>query len=187
MAIRRETDLFWWILGGVLLAAGATAAIVSTMPSTARTAAPPEVAVLQAPTPPPVAPAREEPPPAAPVVATADPAPLPEPPQIWQCESNGQKVFSDSRCGTDAAPIQLNDMNRMDATPASARQADVRQAYDYGYAPDYPPDHPPDHPPDYPPNYADPIYTGPLVINPRLARARYYRPHPQGHGAPHHH
>jgi len=38
--------------------------------------------------------------------------------QVWQCIRDGQRVFSDTRCGEGATIRQLNDTNRMDTAPA---------------------------------------------------------------------
>jgi len=39
--------------------------------------------------------------------------------QVWQCIRDGQRIFSDARCGDGATIRQLNDVNRMDAAPVS--------------------------------------------------------------------
>jgi len=39
--------------------------------------------------------------------------------QVWQCVRNGERIFSDARCGDGATIRQLNDVNRMDAVSAS--------------------------------------------------------------------
>jgi hypothetical protein len=53
-------------------------------------------------------------------VSAADAPPL-QPGQVWQCVVNGQKVFSDKRCGAGASVRQLGDLNVMHV-PASAPQ-----------------------------------------------------------------
>jgi hypothetical protein len=40
------------------------------------------------------------------------------PGQVWQCTVDGQRTFSDKRCGAGASVRQINDVNRMDPTPA---------------------------------------------------------------------
>jgi hypothetical protein len=44
--------------------------------------------------------------------------PLP-PGQVWQCVHDGHKIFSDAPCGSGATIRQLNDVNVMDAAPAT--------------------------------------------------------------------
>jgi hypothetical protein len=51
--------------------------------------------------------------------------------EVWQCIVNGQKVFSDKRCGTGASVRQIGDINVMD-TPAA--QPAPYGAYRSGYA-----------------------------------------------------
>ena len=48
----------------------------------------------------------------------APPRPSLLPGQVWQCIRDGQRVFSDTRCGDGATIRQLNDTNRMDTAPA---------------------------------------------------------------------
>ena len=56
--------------------------------------------------------------------------------QVWQCDVNGQKVFSDKRCGTGASIRQLNAVNGMDPPlPLHAPQYPTA----YGQGPSYPP------------------------------------------------
>ena len=39
--------------------------------------------------------------------------------EVWQCIVNGQKVFSDKRCGNGASVRQIGDLNVMDTPPPS--------------------------------------------------------------------
>jgi hypothetical protein len=48
--------------------------------------------------------------------------------QVWQCIRDGQRVFSDTRCGEGATIRQLNDTNRMDTAPAWRGGGSVRRA-----------------------------------------------------------
>ena len=51
--------------------------------------------------------------------ASANGGPQLPPGEIWQCVVNGQKIFSDKRCGNGASVRQIGDVNVMDApTPA---------------------------------------------------------------------
>jgi len=139
-----DRDLLPWILGGALVTTGAIAAAIqfsSHAPAPAmamRTSAAQPAAVPSAIS---VAPA------VAPVPAEALAAPLPPPPnaaaqlplaaasaasaptlpsgEVWECTVNGQKIFSDTRCGNGASVRQLGDLNVMDVPP---------QQYPYPYA-----------------------------------------------------
>jgi hypothetical protein len=69
--------------------------------------------------------------------------------QVWQCIRNGQRVFSDTRCGEGATIRQLNDTNRMDTAPAwrGAVRSPVQgayAAYDSPYAEERGPEEPVD-------------------------------------------
>jgi hypothetical protein len=69
--------------------------------------------------------------------------------QVWQCIRDGQRVFSDTRCGEGATIRQLNDTNRMDTAPAwrggfrSPGQG-AYPAYDSPYADERGPEEPVD-------------------------------------------
>jgi hypothetical protein len=104
-----------WILGG-LLAGNA----VSAPPATPDLAVPGSAALSSAPAAPSsaAAPAR-----AAtgdsrvPQVASVSRTTLP-PGQVWQCVSDGERIFSDAPCGAHASIRQLRELNVMDAPPA---------------------------------------------------------------------
>jgi len=94
--------------------------------------------------------------------------------QVWQCIRNGQRIFSDARCGDGATIRQLNDVNRMDAVPASRAP---RHAPSPGAYAAYPAPYSDEQAPvDPDPGYATQTVT---VVDrlPRVARAR----------EPHHH
>jgi predicted outer membrane lipoprotein len=69
-----------------------------------------------------------------PVVMSSKARPQLPPGQVWECEINGQRVFSDSQCGAHATVRQLGDLNVMDHS--TAPRPDV---YGYGYGAPYPP------------------------------------------------
>jgi hypothetical protein len=94
--------------------------------------------------------------------------------QVWQCIRNGQRIFSDARCGDGATIRQLNDVNRMDAAPVSRapRYAPSPGAY-AAYAAPYPDEEAPVDP--------DPGYvTQTVTVVDRL-------PHVPRTREPHHH
>ena len=99
---------------------------------------PKNAAAVAAPTP---APARPEslepqaqstaslPEPSAPNVPETPPVPAanaesPAAAKIWQCVVNGQRVFADYKCASDATPAQLASTNRMNAAPVAPRRYD---------------------------------------------------------------
>jgi len=118
--------------------------------------------------------------PATPPVAAAKPVPLPAG-QVWECMVNGQRTFSDVRCGAESSIRQLGPINIMDASSAapSARYA----VYPTAYAPR------PSPPPqmdadDYAPDVGNDTYWGPgvIVVNQRTLRG-HHAPHSNhGHG-----
>jgi hypothetical protein len=143
-----------WILGGLLILGAGTAPATPPQPS------PPPVAA-QAPT------------------AAALPAD-----QVWQCEVNGQKVFSDTRCGAGASIRQLNAVNGMDAPlPLHA----PRYAAGYGAGPGYArtPSYAPSqsYDPDSSQDAENPneVYAANqyVVIDGRRRREHHAPPHPQ--------
>jgi hypothetical protein len=96
--------------------------------------------------------------------------------QVWQCTVNGQKTFSDKRCGAGASVRQINDINRMDPTPATSV---------HFYGSDYS---------NYPSSGAEAgeraagddseqiFSTPPVIVNrPGIAPRLRPRPHSQGH------
>jgi hypothetical protein len=88
--------------------------------------------------------------------------------EVWQCIVNGQKVFSDKRCGDGASVRQLSDLNVMDAPVAPAQGAYGRYPPGYGGAA-YPPSYPNDQDDA---GAAGDVYPGQQII---LARERARR------------
>jgi hypothetical protein len=93
------------------------------------------------------------------------------PGQVWQCIHNGQRVFSDTRCGDGATIRQLNDTNRMDTAPAW-RGAAYPAAYPAPFPAPYPDEGVPEE-------TVDPIYVtqSVTVVNRSQHVARAPRPH----------
>jgi hypothetical protein len=180
MARNTDTDLLPWIVGGVLVATAAVATVIAATLPTAP--APPNVSTsstaskhlaVAAQTDAAVAPTQ----PSVAVESTKRSA-LP-PGQVWECVVNGQKIFSDSRCGESASIRQLGELNRMDATPVLP--AAVYRPPDAGYA--LPPPEP------YAPEFANDPYVSEqvIVINERTRREHMSRWHHHHHGpAPKH-
>ncbi len=131
--MNRENDLLPWIMGGLLAASAAVAvAVVTHRDAPHNLPSPPQAAAsTQAVTAAPAAASASLPSPAA---EPAAPAPAPEPSQalepvqpagapiasgsqIWECTTNGQKTFSDKRCGSNAVLRETNTMNIMNPSP----------------------------------------------------------------------
>jgi hypothetical protein len=102
--------------------------------------------------------------------------------QVWQCLVNGQKVFSDKRCGHDASVRQLSDVNMMQAAPASPSSLYGGYSPAYG-APPLPQAawQPDQNEPDGQGDAADQVYSGPLYLS---ARERPHREHRRHHESP---
>lgn len=134
MPKHRDIALLPWILGGLVLAAGAGAAAASGVdtPVADPASAQPMAPKAAAPAMPAAHPAM---PPAASTQATPKPPPTPAatlqappagqaPPQgqapppgtVWECVANGERIFSDTRCGAKAMIRPLSETNRMEAT-----------------------------------------------------------------------
>lgn len=60
--------------------------------------------------------------------------------EVWQCIVNGQKVFSDTRCGSGASVKQLGDLNVMDVPPPQYPVAYGQRYMPYPSAAPYPDD-----------------------------------------------
>lgn len=115
--------------------------------------------------------------------------------QVWQCEVNGQKVFSDKRCGASASIRQLNAVNGMDAPlPLHAPRYAAGSGAGPGYAraPGYAPSQSYDS--DSSPDADNPneVYAANqyFVIDERRRREHHAPPHlqhPQTHPAVHAH
>jgi hypothetical protein len=135
MSAGEQVDLFPWILGTLLMAAAIPAVIalkgsplksppLANAPMTSSPISVPPPVVQTAPRPE-IEPLRQ--------------APQPPTGQVWQCVVNGQKIFSDSRCGADASVRQLSEVNRMAATPVSRAPAyPAYPMYPTAYPEDYP-------------------------------------------------
>lgn len=109
---------------------------------------------------------------------------------MWQCIVNGQKIFSDKRCGSGASVRQIGDLNVMDV-PATAPEPPYGMSRpDYAGAA-YPP------PASYPDDQDDTgdidsdVYAGQqlIVARERARREHYHHPEnhphpPHNHGAP---
>jgi len=117
--------------------------------------------------------------PATTAVAAAKPMPLPAG-QVWECMVNGQRTFSDVRCGAQSSIRQLNPVNVMDASLAAPS---VRYGvYPTAYAPR--PSPPPMDADDNATDVANDTYWGPgiVVVNQRPLRG-HHAPHSNhGHG-----
>jgi hypothetical protein len=188
----RDVDLLPWILGGCLaLGAAMMTAVALSAPQ-----GPPAAGAAPAPVSPP--PALGAVTAASASAASADISPvimssnarqrLP-PGQVWQCEVNGQRVFSDVQCDTHATVRQLSDLNVMDSStaphPAPSR---------YPYGSSYPPGAVSAPPSYYAPSmdeaaadYPSDAYVGEQYVvvrdrNHRMHSPRLYtRPHPRPH------
>src|SRR5580698_2199560 len=93
---------------------GAASAPASSQPA----AAPAVAAADTAAAPPPPAPVavNNAAPPLPPAAPSASAPALPSG-EVWECTVNGQKIFSDKRCGSGASVKQLGDLNVMDVPP----------------------------------------------------------------------
>jgi len=140
--MHQDRDLLPWILGGLSMA---TVAIAMTVASTSRTqpsndSAPPKPATAYVL---PAAAAQTLPAPAQVPVPTLVAAqlqtqipPLPPANQIWECITNGQRIFSSSPCGANAVLREVGPINTMRAAPysyAGAYEPDSPSAPEYSY------------------------------------------------------
>jgi hypothetical protein len=183
-----DRDLFPWILGGALITTGAIAAAIQFgghSPSIAiapRSSPAPDavggsgLAVsnpkAQSGSTAPVVP----PPPSTAQAPTAAPASELPTGQVWECVVNGQKEFSDKRCGNGASVMQLGDVNVMDEPTAPPQPIYGRYPPGYG-GPAYPspaPPYPDDQ--DDADSVASDVYPGQQIIVAR-ERARRERLH----------
>ena len=170
-----ETDLLPWILGG-MLALGAVAATALSDP-TGPPAAPVAAAVSTAQAAPSAVPAAQSAAQAdlSPVVVSPTVRPQLPPGQVWECEVDGRRIFSDSQCGAHATVRQLSELNVIDSKTAYPRTV-PRPGPGAGYYPQSDPgyDREPasETPDDSDANY--PIYTGAPVV---VVRDRVRRDH----------
>jgi hypothetical protein len=165
LASRRLRGVF-----GALAAIAAGAALADAAPSTGGQV--PGAAGAAAPPPVPATTALP-----APAVAAAKPVPLPSG-QVWECMVNGQRTFSDVRCGAQSTVRQLSPLNIMDVP--STRPSAPYGLYQTGYAPR--PTEPP-APEDNAADFANDAYWGPAVVAVNLRPMRGHRAAPHGnHG-----
>ncbi len=123
-ATHPERDYFPWLVGTLMAATTAIAiGIAAFDPSPRESAA---LAAASSPRPPtPLAPplkfAAPEIPSAAPAAPSGTAAlqpPVPAPgPRIWECSTNGLRIFSDAPCGAGAVALDIREPNRMEAVP----------------------------------------------------------------------
>jgi hypothetical protein len=177
----RDADLLPWILGGLLALSAAIAVAVNADGSGAPQAPGAAAGAIPAAN---TTPASTQPhrPLANASSAASDLAPVEiaptarqqlPPGQVWECEINGVRVFSDTQCGAHASVRQLRDLNVMDANSAPAP---------YRYPTPYPATNP--YPPGYSPSAqyptADDYGSDPYVSEPYVVvHDRYRHVHPQ--------
>jgi hypothetical protein len=144
---RQEYDLFPLILGLTLASAGAFGwylAVGARHAPNSLAAKPPAAAMtakLETPAEPAASSAAPQLPPAsAPSIAPSKAAANPSPPaveggeatptgtKIWQCDVNGQRVFADFKCASDAEATEPALVNRMNPTPVPPRRYPVYSA-----------------------------------------------------------
>jgi hypothetical protein len=106
---------------------------------------------------------------------------------VWECDVDGRRIFSDTRCGAHATVRQLNELNMIDSKLAYARAAP--RSYGPGYYPQagagY--DRDPGAARDTPPDDSDanyPIYSGAPVIVVHDRWRRDHLPHRTNHPQP---
>jgi hypothetical protein len=186
-----DTDLLPWVLGG-MLALGAAAAIAVGLPDPtpggAPTATDTAVSASKAQAAPSAASAAHAAAPAAlsPAAVSTSLRPQLPPGQVWECDVNGQRVFSDVQCGTHATVRQLTELNVFDSTAAYGRG--TPRAYGYGTGPRYYPQPMPAS--EAPPDDSDagggnPIYTQVIVVHdrPHQAQPAHHGNHPHPRAA----
>ncbi len=183
-----DTDLLPWVLGG-MFALGAVTAIAVGLPdppggaptasnsaasSSAAQAVPSAASAVH-----PVAPAD-----LSPVVVSTNARPQLPPGQVWECNINGQRVFSDVQCGTHATVRQLTVLNVIDSSAAYARGTPRPYGYGYSAGPGYYPQPAPAN--EAPPDDSDTgnsVYTQVIVVHDRARREQLAhhgnRPHPR--------
>lgn len=118
---------------------------------------------------------------ASPVAVATKARPQLPPGQVWECEVNGQRVFSDVQCGAHATVRQLAELNVFD--PSAAYGPATPRPYRDGPGPGYyTPSMPASDVPidDSDAGGGDPIYSQVIVVHDRAARsARHDHPHPR--------
>lgn len=187
----RDVDLLPWILAGCLTLGGAVITAVAlsapqgVVDGASSAAAPNAPAAL----PPPASPrpavsaAAAAPPPA---VSSNSREQLP-PGQVWECDVDGQRIFSDTKCGARASVRQLRDLNVMDAS-AAPRPAPYPypSAGAYGGGAGYPPGYYAPQDDEAAADYSGDAYVGDRVIVAHDRPHREHRPHStRPHPRPH--
>jgi hypothetical protein len=139
----KDRGLLPWIFGGLSMATVAIAIIVGSNNRPAPKNSPASSSATAYALPP--APAQTVPV-AAPVVVpvqalaatqlqTVTP-PIEQSTQIWECEINGQRTFSDKRCGEKPSPRKIGPINTMD--PAPIFRSNPSYEPQSGYPAEYP-------------------------------------------------
>jgi predicted outer membrane lipoprotein len=205
----RDTDLFPWILGGCLAcAAGAMTMVAVSAPEEpggrALAASPPAASTSPIASPSPQSGSFASSVPASsaaaratqtsssdqttalsPVVISPNARPQLPPGQVWECDVNGQRVFSDVQCGSRATVRQLRDLNVMDS-PAAPQPFGYGGPYPgYRYPPATSPAPPVYYPDEAPADYSGDPYVGDSYIVVHDRYRRYHRPHAQPHPRSH--
>ncbi len=180
-----ENDLLPWILGGTLALAAVAAAALGSSDSSSPPNAPVVATASSTQVAPSATPAAH---PAAqadlsPVVVSPNARPQLPPGQVWECDVDGRRVFSDTQCGAHATVRQLTEVNVIDSSAASAPVAPRAYGAGPGYysqpGPAY--DRGPGPAVDTPPDDSgadSPIYTGTTVV----VHDRWHRDHLPHHG-----
>jgi hypothetical protein len=177
----REIDLLPWILAGCLAIGGTAIAAVALSAPEGSSDAPSSAAVPAAATAPAaLAPAPSSRPPAggaapAPAVSAAPRDQLP-PGQVWECDVDGQRVFSDTKCGAHASVRQLHGLNVMDASTAP-QPAPYPYPGAYGGGTAYPPSYNAPQDDEAAADYSGDVYVGERVIAAHDHPHRDHRPH----------
>ena len=144
----------------------------AAVPATAPAA---NLAPAPAPMPPPASPA------APPLAAAPDLAPASAPPaaapgaQIWECQTNGQRTFSDKPCGDKPVLREVSALNIMNPTPILPPTRSYEP--EPSYAPEYSNPEPQESA-----QVAYPVYVG-YAYNHRRRPDHAHRPYPRPHGA----
>jgi hypothetical protein len=182
-----DTDLLPWVLGG-MLALGAVAATAVGLHDPTPGGRPPASNTASATSSAPAAPSTAStlhpaaPADLSPVVVATNARPQLPPDQVWECDNNGQRVFSDVQCGTHATVRQLTELNVIDSTSAYGHGAP--RPYGYGPGPGYYPQPMPasEAPPDNG-DSGEPIYSQVIVVHDRARREQLAHhgnlPHPR--------
>jgi hypothetical protein len=129
MIAKADTDLFPWILTGIVAAVVAAGLYIAAIQNDGARNDRIPARATDAPSP-----SNPSPTTLDRKVASAKPSGLPAT-HVWECTMGGQRIFSDSPCGDRSTVRQLNEINRMDATPVSP-PVTYSNSPDPGYAPD---------------------------------------------------